>query len=312
MKKTFCLLLSTVMLIPGLVACGAAPTETTAPDYTALGIPNRADGSTLRLVMHNICTQTLTPDISRAEKLATAMKCYNADILALQETDELWHRSTENEGYGLDSILTGLGYKMVPLVSESGEWSHLTGENDRNAIFYQESKVKLIECGYDRYEVTKNMSPERPDCAYTWVLFEETATTKRFILVNTHFISAKANEEKRTESAVELAAFVKELESNYGIPVMVTGDFNSNFATEAYMTMTNSGLRSARDTAKVSVNTEFATTNTLGVRPAYGLPIDHCFHTEKGFTFQHFETLISEITYAYSDHVPILIDFSLT
>lgn len=277
----------------------------TEPDYTAFGIPMRAEGSTLRIIVHNIRTQTLTPSKDRADKLAVAMEYYNADILALQETDELWHRSTNRLGYGLVDILSGLGYKMVPLDDE-GEWAKLKDENDRNAIFYRENKVKLIENGYDRYEVTKALS--RPDCAYTWALFEEVATAKRFVVISTHFISG-SEDAKRTESANELVEVVDNLEKTYNVPVMVTGDLNSTTTAMAYRTLTTSGLVNARSTAKRKIHANYATTNEIGSPPKIGSAIDHCLYTKDGFDVLHYETLICSTAYSYSDHVPMLIDF---
>jgi len=52
--------------------------------------------------------------------------------------------------------------------------------------------------------------------------------------------------------------------------------------------------------------------NTYGKPPKISGAIDHVFFSKTGVNAVHYETIISEYTYCYSDHVPVSFDFTLT
>ena len=266
--------------------------------------PKRSEGADLRLVCNNILCQKLCEKTERLEGLKKAYPHFDADVFALQETDEKWH----NE-YKLDQTMRELGYELVP-VKNSGRWSHILDENDRNATFYRTSTLNLVLCGYERYECTADLVPERPDCAYTWALFEKKSDGKRFIVISTHLISG-ANGDKRLESARELARFIAYMEQKYRVPVLSCGDYNSGLRSDVYGVLTE-GLFSARDTAKVKNNLDYGTTNHIGQKPEKNSGvIDHCFYSKFGVDAKLYEVVVSEHTYNYSDHVPFVFDFSI-
>lgn len=269
-----------------------------------MGFPKRADGAELRLVCNNILCQKIKKDASRLDGLRLAYENFGADVVTFQETDEKWHGE-----YGLDRTMRELGYELVPL-RNAGRWSYLLDENDRNATFYNTSTLRLVECGYQRYECSSYLVPERPDCAYTWALLERISDAKRFIVISTHLISG-ANGDKRIESARELARFIAYLEQKYRVPVLSCGDYNSGLRSDVYGVMTES-LYSARDTAPVKNNLDYGTTNHVGKEPDKGgAVIDHCFYSTHGIIPHFYEVVVSEYSYSYSDHVPFVFDFSL-
>ena len=91
----------------------------------------------------------------------------------------------------------------------------------------------------------------------------------------------------------------------------MTGDFNAFTTSEVYKIMTGQ-MSSARDNCEKNVNMDFNTPCRLGEIPEKtNRFIDHVFYSNFGITAKHFETVVSPYTYAYSDHVPVLLDFEL-
>ena len=93
--------------------------------------------------------------------------------------------------------------------------------------------------------------------------------------------------------------------------VIMGGDYNTTPTTEAYKIMAE-GLVSARNSSAKKVNMDFATDCGVGQSPARGADkaIDHIFY-EGGVTPKLFQTIVSKFAYAYSDHVPVFLDFEL-
>ncbi|MBR2387978.1 MAG: hypothetical protein IKB02_04345 [Clostridia bacterium] len=266
-------------------------------------IPAKADKKYIRFVSNNILKQSINDSWDRLYGLFGAYVYMDADIYVLQEVDSAWHTK-----YGLTERMSSMGFEIVTNNQEVG-----------CPIYYKADRFKLIEGGYEKYDLTK--SPEKEARSFSWACLEEKATGKRLIVMGTHFIAngkstaeVKANRDiHRTVCAEQLVAKSAELMKKYGATATVMGgDYNTTPTTDAYKVM-QEGMMSARDHAPEKVNMDFATDCSVGRAPGRGADkaIDHVFYSKTGITPKHFQTIVSKFAYAYSDHVPVFLDFEL-
>ena len=114
-------------------------------------------------------------------------------------------------------------------------------EDEHMGVFYLKKKLKLLESGNFWLSPTPDvvmssawgMSLPR---MVTWGLFEITASKKKVYFVNTHFPHRREDEVARLECAKVLAAFLVKL--SRGIPVILTGDFNTDASGPAFELLT--------------------------------------------------------------------------
>ena len=274
-------------------------------------LSERDDPSYLRVITNNILMHSLTnkwgvpATQNRMSELMGAYLLMDPDIMMFQEVDELWftvHKLVNN--------MKSIGYSYASKSSLATLSS---------AIFYKTSKFKLLETDSIIYD--SSMLPGGPleGRRYTYAVLEEKATGKQVVVTSTHFVwsisgvSTEVCELYRQESAKQLVAFSESIRAKYpGAVVIMGGDYNANLESEAHRIMTDS-LLSARDTAEKQLNMKFTTSlSGVGKRPQRGNPpsvIDHIFYTKEGLTAKRYEVVVSRYSYAYSDHVPVLVDF---
>jgi endonuclease/exonuclease/phosphatase family metal-dependent hydrolase len=118
----------------------------------------------------------------------------------------------------------------------------LGGHADEHmGIFYRKDRLKLIDSGDYWLSDTPdkvasitwgNIFPRMVN----WALFERLSDHKRFYLLDTHYPYRDQDEDARSRSAREMAAWIAKLPA--GVPVIVTGDFNTGPESEAHATLT--------------------------------------------------------------------------
>ena len=267
-------------------------------------VPAKEDATYIRFVTNNILQQKLKDSWDRLYGLFGFYVYLDADIFALQEVDSAWHTT-----YGLTDRMEAFGYSIV------------TNNKDVGCpIYYKNDRFTLIEGGYEKYDLTN--SPEKESRTYTWACLEEKSTGKKLIVMGTHFIAngAGATAEKKADRNIhrqvcanELVAKSEELMKKYGATgVVMAGDYNSDCNSDAYKIL-STGLNSARELAPKKVNMDFATDCSVGTAPSRGATkaIDHVFYSKTGVTPKLYQTVVSKYSYAYSDHVPVFMDFVL-
>lgn len=285
--------------------------------YTVNGIvAPKKNAPCWRIISNNILMQSIKPMPERSEGLLAAYEHMDADIFALQEADPRW-----NTEYNLNVNLGELGYSLVPLNAKDRFPDKLDTQNN-NPIYYKTEKFDLVDCGYIQYDVTMLTGCFYNPRWYSWACLKDKESGKQLLVITTHFIwkltdkslSPEQNthyaDMYRCESARQIIAFAKKLQEKFpGTPVIATGDFNCNYESEAYAIL-KSGLTSSRDECEEKVNMEYETCNPLGNIPKVDskYAFDHIFYSQ-GITAKHFETLVNPNTYAYSDHVPAMLDF---
>ena len=126
------------------------------------------------------------------------------------------------------------------------------GSGDEHmGVFYDSARLKVVESGdfwlSDTPEVAGsitwgNLFPRM----VTWALFERVGDGQRFYLLNTHLPYRDEDEPRRVLGAKAIVARLQQLHA--GVPVIVTGDFNSEPGSETYATFT-AALQDARKVA---------------------------------------------------------------
>ena len=166
----------------------------------------------------------------------------------------------------------------------------------------------MIDSGDVQYN--NNNTSDDAYRSYAWGYFEQISTGKRFIATSTHL--HPDNSTIRRESAKQLSEGLSKMESEYGVPVIMLGDYNARVATDVYGTM-KIKFNSARDKAKERVNMGLSTfIGNIGEPIVSGEKVlDHCFYSKSGITATHFETIGSKYASVYTDHLAIICDFIL-
>lgn len=126
------------------------------------------------------------------------------------------------------------------------------GEQDEHmGVFYDAGVLEKVASG----DFWLSPTPEVPGSMgwgdpyprmVTWGLFERRADGRRFYLFNTHLPYREQDEPARVRSAQLLLSRISALPAD--VPVVVTGDFNSEPGSDTWRTLTAT-LRAARDTA---------------------------------------------------------------
>ena len=176
-------------------------------------------------------------------------------------------------------------------------------------IFYRKDRLKLVKSGDFWLSDTPdkvasitwgNVFPRMVN----WALFERLDDHKRFYLLDTHFPYRDQDEDARTKGAKEMAAWIARLPAD--VPVIVTGDFNTEPASEAHKVLTAS-LKDAWDTAPKREGPAKTFHDFTG-QPT--VQIDWILY--RGVTANEIRTLTTSKDGRYpSDHFPVAADFTL-
>ena len=176
-------------------------------------------------------------------------------------------------------------------------------------IFYRKDRLKLVESGDFWLSDTPdkvgsitwgNVFPRMVN----WALFERLDDHKRFYLLDTHFPYRDQDEDARTRGAKEMAAWIAKLPAN--VPVIVTGDFNTEPSSEAHKVLT-AALKDAWETAPKREGPAKTFHDFTG-KPT--VQIDWILY--RGVKANSMETLTDSKDGRYpSDHFPVVADFTM-
>ena len=162
----------------------------------------------------------------RKEFAAKMIQNYDVDVLGTQEV-------LNNQ---LNDFLT-----LLPQYASAGV-GRLDGKTagEYSAVFYKKDKFKLLDSG--NFWLSENPSAvgvKGWDAAceriVTWVVLQEKGTGKKFAFINTHF--DHMGQIARRESSKLLLSKVDEIAK--GLPLFVTGDFNSTPQSEVITILTD-------------------------------------------------------------------------
>ncbi|MEQ4573545.1 MULTISPECIES: endonuclease/exonuclease/phosphatase family protein [Gammaproteobacteria] len=114
-------------------------------------------------------------------------------------------------------------------------------DGERMGVFYDSRRLKLVQSGdfwlSDTPEVVGSISWGHPlPRMVNWGLFERLSDHRRFYLFDTHLPYRDEDEPARAKGAALIVSRLEALPA--GIPVVVTGDFNTTPDSPTYRTLT--------------------------------------------------------------------------
>lgn len=264
---------------------------------------------TLQVMSYNIRLDTEADSVNqwknRPEKVIGLIKKYKPDLFGVQE-------ALHNQMLDLQNGLSEYSYVGVGRDDgkEKGEYS---------AIFYKKEKFEvLLQNTFWLSETPEVPGSKSWDAAITRVvtlaILKDKITGKQFLYANTHFdhIGKEARRNSSTLIKNLISNSIKVFSTqneNQELPVIVSGDFNSEPTDAPYLTLTNGEHFSLRDSRPAD--------NLTGTFCGFELnkmeckTIDYIFHSEdwKASNYQVIQD--NDGTYYPSDHLPVLVTLSL-
>ncbi len=202
----------------------------------------KRDDADLSFMFHNVLGYVdKYPAANRPDMALQIYLEYAPDIIGMQECGESYYRSYAKT---LFSGLTAAGYREIVFKSQGG-----TG----NPIFYNSSKLTLVESGYSR--------ARSGDKGTTWAVFTD-KSGKMLAVTNSHFAansnaggSAEKGNEYRVADAQNLLSVVSKIKEKYpNVPIINGGDFNASMSADPGKTLKNGGLVHATEIAAKSAD----------------------------------------------------------
>lgn len=244
----------------------------------------------------------------RTDKVVALITKYNPDIIGVQEA--LHHQLQD-----LLRLLPEYSYCGVGRDDgkEKGEYSAILFRNSRFGLL--DSKTHWLS------ETTDIPGSKSWDAAITRVFttarFFDRETKKEFVMVNTHF--DHIGKTARLMSSTIIKSYLAGMEGganldNTGtrieIPMIVSGDFNSEPTEESYKMMVNEEISLVLYDSRPASSTA----GTFCGFKVGGMPcktIDFIFHTKQWVARNYQVITDNDGTYYPSDHLPVLVEFDL-
>ena len=272
------------------------------------------EGSDIRVMSFNIlCDLWGNPSVkNRSEDVMRVIKCYLPDAVGLQEVSANWHSA-------INDSIKSTPYKLI--CTEHDYVDKKYGNTNFTPILYNADTLTLIECDTEEYTEAKTRYMRTMSYAY----FEQKASGKKFVLLNTHYEAPGNNETEKAEhleyrkaQTADMVNMIDELEERYGCPVLITGDFNTTEGSDKadqhapyWNLIEQAELQDAKKSAD-KIKRACKTWHDLGeqVAATNAGSFDHIFGNEK-VHFTYFNTLIDKWLMSASDHCPIYADVKL-
>jgi len=247
------------------------------------------DNTALTAMSFNVwVSQMESPRIERVLKM---IGNYLPDTFGVQEATHRWITTIDKE-FGEMYGWVGEGRDG----GSSGEYS---------AIFYNKSKFSVLDSGTkwlsDTPDKVSKVEESSLNRVFTYALLERLADGMRIMVVNTHF--EHTSDTARERQAEVLREFLLEYTDEY--PLVLTGDFNTTYNTEAFRIVTEGGVTDsmsiAAETEPGATFTSFGSANSI---------IDFIFVTERNITVSSYRVCNEKIDGDFpSDHHPVFIEY---
>lgn len=208
----------------------------------------------------------------------------------------------EGKHHQLQYLLTRLpDYQYIGISRDDSKT-----EGEFSAIFYHSKRFRLLKQETFWLSETPEKKSKGWDAALericTYGLFQEIATGKKFYAFNTHLDHIGI--EARTNSAKLIVRKMAEINKEK-LPVVFTGDFNSEPSTEAYKTIVQT-MDDAKTVSKEKPFGPSGTFNGFKFNEPVKLLIDYIF-VSKNVSVQKYAVLSDSQQCRYpSDHLPVV------
>jgi endonuclease/exonuclease/phosphatase family metal-dependent hydrolase len=257
----------------------------------------------LKVMSYNLRLDTPYDSINqwpnRTDKVVALITKYNPDIIGVQEA--LHHQ--------LQDLLKKLPeYSYCGVGRDDGK-----EQGEYSAILFRNSRFGLLDTKTYWLSETMDLPGSKSwDAAITRVFttarFFDRDTKKEFLMVNTHF--DHLGQIARLNSAKMIKIYLEGLRGGgTELPVIVSGDFNSQPSEEPYKAMVDQEAFKLFDSKPAA-----STAGTFCGFKVGGIPcktIDFIFHTKEWVARNYQVITDNDGTYYPSDHLPVLVDFDL-
>lgn len=267
---------------------------------------------TVKVMTYNLRLDTPDDGVNqwpkRTNKVVALITKYNPDIIGVQEA--LHHQLQDLLRMLPDYSYCGVGRDDG---KEKGEYS---------AILFRNSRFGLLDTKTQWLSETMDIPGSKSwDAAITRVFttarFFDRETKKEFVMVNTHFDHigkvARASSAKIIKTylaGLETAANTNNTIDKIEIPMIVSGDFNSEPTEEPYLNMVEQqGQLVLYDSRPASSTAGTFCGFKVGAMPCK--TIDFIFQTKQWVARNYQVITDNDGTYYPSDHLPVLVDFDL-
>lgn len=241
----------------------------------------------------------------RTEKVFELIKKYDPDLLGVQE-------AMHNQMLDLAKALPG--YTYVGVARDDGK-----EKGEYSAIFYKKEKFDVLtQNTFWLSETPKEPGSKSWDAAITrvvsYALLKDKSTGKSFAYFNTHF--DHIGKEARKNSARLIKSYIAGFQSgvefgqyNKNVPVLVSGDFNSEPSDEPYQTMI--------DGKEVKLADSRPAKDTTGTYCGFEVGKMECKTIDYIFYSPHWKAESYKVIqdhdgkYYPSDHLPVISRFKL-
>lgn len=269
-------------------------------------------GQTLKVMSYNIRLDTLHDGVNqwpnRKDKVVALITKYKPDVIGVQE---LLHRQ-------LQDLL-----RMLPEYSYCGVGREDGKElGEYSAILFRNSRFGLLDTKTYWLSETMDLPGSKSWDAmipriFTAARFFDRETQKNFVLVNTHF--DYIGKEARAMSSTIIKSYLAGMEGGSQVnnandkvelPIIVTGDFNSEPTEQPYLNMIDPKLGLTLFDSRPPASTA-GTFCDFKVGSTMCKTIDYIFHSKEWVVRNYQVITDNDGTYYPSDHLPVLVDFDL-
>ena len=248
------------------------------------------DSSLLTSMSFNLWVSSVTED--RVRRVITIINNYSPDTIGFQEASPNW----------MSILRSNLGRTYAYV----GEGRDGGSSGEHNPIFYRADRFKLLDSGTrwlsDTPSVKSKYAESSLNRIYTFALLERISDGRKMMVVNTHF-DHKSGEARQKQAKV----LVEFLKTQFGYPVILTGDFNGSASSAEYSTIINSGMTNSMN---IAATAEAAPTFT-----SYGSAsstIDFIFVIRNKTEVSFYRVCNEMIDGNWpSDHHPVIIKYTL-
>jgi endonuclease/exonuclease/phosphatase family metal-dependent hydrolase len=239
---------------------------------------------------------------NRIEKVSQLIIENNPDLLGVQE-------ALHNQMMDLKSNLEE--YEFVGVGRDDGK-----EKGEYSAIFYKKDKFEVIEQKTFWLSETPAMPGSKSwDAAITrvvtYAVLKDKSTGKSFAYFNTHFdhIGKEARKNSAKLIKTQIAALKPSSLANKKIPLIVSGDFNSEPTDEPYKIMIDGSVVKLVDARPANDLTGTFCGFEVGAMECK--TIDYIFHSSHWKSKNYTVIQSNDGKYYPSDHLPVMATFTL-
>lgn len=229
----------------------------------------------------------------RKDMVADLIKYHEADLVGVQEA--MLHQLKDMEERLPDHNWIGVG-------RDDGK-----AKGEFSALFYNSKHFQLLDSGTFWLSPTPDVPSKGWDAAIvrvcTWAKLMNRHLRKEVVVFNTHY--DHIGEQARQESSKLLVEKIREIAGN--LPVILTGDFNTEPGTPAYETVM-AYLEDARDVSQMKPYGPEGTWNGFDYNATLDRRIDFVFVNGK-VNVRKYAVLNDALEGRFpSDHLPVFVE----